>query len=248
MLDILAPQPDPPALLIAVTAALALAVVLARRPWRVARNAVTIAHEGGHALLAVLTGRRLRGIRVHSDTSGLTLSAGRPTGPGMVLTLFAGYVAPSLLGLGGALLLGTGRIRLLLWLTVALLLAMLLMMRNGYGVIAVLATGALVFAASWYASDQAQAAFAYTGVWFLLFGGVKPVGELRRLRRRGYLPNSDADQLAGITRVPPLAWIVLFGLVNLGALVVGGASLAAPPGDWLRDALAAVGVGWPDRA
>ena len=39
-------------------------------------DAVTIAHEGGHAVAALLTGRRLRGIRLHSDTSGLTLSAG----------------------------------------------------------------------------------------------------------------------------------------------------------------------------
>ena len=44
------------------------------------------------------TGRKLHGIRLHSDTSGLTLSAGRPTGPGMILTLLAGYVAPPLVG------------------------------------------------------------------------------------------------------------------------------------------------------
>ena len=113
-------QPDPPPLLVVVTAVVALAVVVARLPWRIARNAVTIAHEGGHALVALLTGRRLHGIRLHSDTSGLTLSAGRPTGPGMILTLLAGYVAPSLLGLGGAWLLAGNRITLLLWLAVAL--------------------------------------------------------------------------------------------------------------------------------
>ncbi|MBQ1070050.1 M50 family metallopeptidase, partial [Micromonospora sp. D75] len=79
-------QPDPPPLLVVLTAVVALAVVATRLPWRIARNAVTIAHEGGHALVALLTGRRLHGIRLHSDTSGLTLSAGRPTGPGMILT------------------------------------------------------------------------------------------------------------------------------------------------------------------
>lgn len=235
MLDFVAPQPDPPAVLVLVTAVLALVAVLARRLWRLARNAVTIAHEGGHALLAVLTGRRLRGIRLHSDTSGLTLSAGRPTGPGMVLTLFAGYVTPSLLGLAGAGLLAAGRIRLLLWLVVALLLAMLVMMRNVYGIIAVLATGALVFAVSWYADADVQAAFAYAGVWFLLAGGVKPVFELRRRR----IAQSDADQLAGITRTRPMVWIVLFGLVNLGALVLGVLLLADPVEAWLREALTA---------
>jgi len=248
VLDFLDPQPDPPALLVVVTAALALAIVLARRPWRLARNAITIAHEGGHALVAVLTGRRLRGIRLHSDTSGLTLSAGRPSGPGMVFTLLAGYVTPSLLGLLGAWLLGLDRIRLLLWIVVALLLAMLVMMRNAYGMLAVLATGVLVFAVSWYASADVQAAFAYTGVWFLLLGGVKPVGELRRLRRRGYLPNSDADQLAGITRVRPLVWIVLFGLVNLVALVVGVALLVDPVAAWLQDALTTSATARPDSS
>jgi hypothetical protein len=189
---------------------------------------VTIAHEGGHALAAVLTGRRLTGVRLHSDTSGLTLSAGRPTGPGMVFTLLAGYLAPSLLGLAGAWLLGGNRITLLLWIAVALLLAMLVMIRNVFGIVSVVATGAAVFCVSWFGSPQAQAVFAYAGVWFLLLGGVRPVTELQTLRRRGRLPGSDADQLAGVTRVPALFWVGLFGLVNLAALVVGGALLGAP--------------------
>jgi len=123
---LLGAQPDPPGLLVLITAVIALVVVGFRPLWRVARNAITIAHEGGHALLAVLTGRRLRGIRLHSDTSGLTLSAGRPSGPRMMLTLLAGYIAPSLVGLGGAWLLGGNRIMLLLWLAVILLLVMLI--------------------------------------------------------------------------------------------------------------------------
>ena len=48
----------------------ALAVVVPHTVWRLARNAITIAHEGGHGLVALLTGRRLDGIRLHSDTSG----------------------------------------------------------------------------------------------------------------------------------------------------------------------------------
>ncbi|MEO3775351.1 M50 family metallopeptidase [Micromonospora sp. B11E3] len=221
-------QPDPPPLLVLVTAAVALLVVSARTPWRIARNAVTIAHEGGHALAALLTGRRLHGIRLHSDTSGLTLSAGRPSGPGMILTLFAGYVAPSLVGLAGAWLLGGNRITLLLWVAVALLLAMLVLVRNVFGVLSLLVTGGVVLAVSWYASPQVQAAFAWTSVWFLLLGGVRPVAELQRLRSRGRLPESDADQLARLTPFPPLLWVTLFALVNLLALAAGAALLAGP--------------------
>src|SRR3712207_1259743 len=76
------------------------AVVLAPVLWRPARTVVTIAHEGAHGLVALAAGRRLSGIRLHSDTSGLTVSAGRPTGLGMVLTCAAGYTGPALFGLG----------------------------------------------------------------------------------------------------------------------------------------------------
>ncbi|MCF0096556.1 M50 family metallopeptidase [Micromonospora sp. MH99] len=221
-------QPDPPPLLVLITAAVALVVVSTRLPWRIARNAITIAHEGGHALVALLTGRKLRGIRLHSDTSGLTLSAGRPTGPGMILTLLAGYVAPPLIGLAGAWLLGGNRITLLLWVAVVLLLAMLVMIRNAFGVVSLLVTGALVFAVSWYATPQVQAAFAYTGVWFLLLGGVRPVVELQRLRARGRMPASDADQLAGLTPFPAFFWVTVFALVNLVALIAGALLLAGP--------------------
>jgi hypothetical protein len=225
-------QPDPPALLVLVTAAIALVVVVARPLWRVARNAVTIAHEGGHALAALLTGRKLRGIRLEFDTSGLTLSAGRPTGPGMVFTLLAGYTAPSLVGLAGAWILGGNRITLLLWLAIVLLLLMLINIRNAFGVISLVLTGAIVFAVSWYASPQVQAAFAYVGVWFLLIGGVRPVGELQDLRRRGRMRDSDPDQLAHITHVPALFWVFLFYLVTLGALLIGAFMLA---GQWLPE-------------
>jgi len=227
---LLGAQPDPPGLLVLVTAVIALVVVSFRPLWRVARNAVTIAHEGGHALAALLTGRKLRGIRLEFDTSGLTLSAGRPTGPGMMFTLLAGYIAPSLVGLGGAWLLGGNRITLLLWLAVVLLLLMLINIRNVFGAVSVLVTGAVVFGVSWYASPQVQAAFAYVGVWFLLIGGVRPVFELQKLRGRGRMPESDADQLAGITHVPALFWVGVFLAVDLAALVIGGFMLA---GQWL---------------
>jgi Peptidase M50B-like len=229
---LLGAQPDPPGLLVLLTALAALLAVASRPVWRVARNAVTIAHEGGHAFFALLTGRRLRGIRLEFDTSGLTLSSGRPTGPGMVLTLLGGYIAPSLVGVLGAWLLGGNRITLLLWLAVVLLLLMLINIRNLFGVVSLVVTGAIVVAVSWYASPAVQAAFAYAGVWFLLLGGVRPVFELQSLRRRGRMPESDADQLAHITHVPALFWVGVFLIVNLAALAIGAFLLA---GQWLPD-------------
>lgn len=87
-------QSAPEQWLVVVTATLALVAVVPNPIWRLARNTITIAHEGGHGLVALLTGRQLSGIRLHSDTSGLTVSRGKPTGIGMILTAAAGYTAP----------------------------------------------------------------------------------------------------------------------------------------------------------
>jgi hypothetical protein len=81
---------------IALMAGLALVLVLVPRVWPVTRMLVTITHMGAHAVAAVCAGRRLQGIRQHSDTSGLTVSSGRPSGPGMVVMLAAGYLGRAL--------------------------------------------------------------------------------------------------------------------------------------------------------
>ena len=219
--EVLSVQPEPERWIVIATAVLALASVLLSPPWRVARNVVTIAHEGGHALVALLSGRQLTGIRLHSDTSGVTVSRGRPTGIGMILTVFSGYVAPSVIGLLGILMLMSDRITALLWLSIVVLAAMLLMIRNIYGVVSIVVTGAIVFGVSWFTPSEVQAAFAYLFTWFLLFAGVRPVFELQSQRRRSPSPHSDADQLARLTGVSGTLWVGVFLLVNLAVTALG---------------------------
>jgi hypothetical protein len=213
-------QLAPPGFIVLGSVVLALLLVLIRNIWPLTRNVVTIAHEGGHALVALLVGRRLTGIQLHSDTSGVTLSRGKPHGPGMVATALAGYVAPSLVGLACAALLASGHITALLWLGVVLLALMLIMIRNAYGAVTVVVTAAVFFLVSWFTSLQVQAGFAYTFTWFLIFAGIRPVWELQRSRRRGRARDSDADQLARLTRVPGIVWVLLFGAVGLAVLVL----------------------------
>ena len=114
--------------------------------------------------------------------------------------------------------------------TASMVFGLALVMALVFGAVSVLVTGAIVLAVSWYATPQVQAAFAYVGVWFLLIGGVRPVFELQKLRGRGRMPESDADQLAGITHVPALFWVGIFLAVDVAALVIGGFMLA---GQWL---------------
>jgi hypothetical protein len=224
-------QPLPPAWVIGLTALAALVVVVNTESWRVTGKVITIAHEGGHALVSVLSGRRLDGIRLHADNSGVTYSSGKRAGPGLVLTAAAGYVMPSLLGAGAAWLLAARHLTAMLWLALVLLAATFLAVRNLFGALAVLVTAGAVFAVSYYATPAVQAGFAYLAVWFLLFGGIRPVLELARGRRRRWARGSDADQLARLTGAPAGLWITLFVLVAFAALIAG-AALVAPPG-WL---------------
>ncbi|GAA2772606.1 M50 family metallopeptidase [Saccharopolyspora taberi] len=212
-----------------VVGLIALGLVWSRGTWLPLRNVVTIAHEGGHAVVALLSGRTLNGIRLHSDTSGLTVSTGRSTGPGMVFTLLAGYPAVSLLGLGGAWLVSADGAQIMLWVCIGLLAVMLLAIRNVYGVLSVVVTGAVVFVVSWFATPAWQALCCVLFSWFLLFGGIRPVAELSRKRSRGRAANSDADQLARLTGVPAGVWLALWFLVGFAALVVGGRWLVLIP-------------------
>lgn len=221
------PVDAPPREWLLAAAAAALLVVLVPALWRPARNVVTIAHEGAHGLVALAAGRRLAGIRLHSDTSGLTVSAGRPTGPGMVLTCAAGYTGPALFGLGAAALYAAGHAVGLLWALLALLALLLVQIRNWFGLWSVLATAAVVFAATWWLPPSGQALFAAGLTWFLLLAAPKAVVELQRARRRRAARDSDADQLARLTRVPALVWVGVLLAVDLGCLVLGGSWLLA---------------------
>lgn len=218
-------QTPPPWQLVIGTGVLALVLVAFRPSWRLLRNVVTLAHEAGHAFTALLTGRRLDSIRLHSDTSGLTVSSGKPYGFGMILTSAAGYPAPALVGLAYAGLLGAHRITLMLWLTIALLVVLLIKVRNVFGVLTVLVIGGILFAVSWFGTDLAQAALAYLAAWFLLLAAVRPVLELQRNRK--HEPNSDADQLARLTRVPGIIWVLLFGAIAVCSLILGARLLLA---------------------
>ncbi|MSZ76600.1 MAG: M50 family peptidase [Actinobacteria bacterium] len=217
------PLPDPT--LVLATGLLAVVVVLLPSTWRRVRLGITIVHEAGHAVTAVLVGRRLQGIRLHADTSGVTVSRGRPRGPGMVLMLASGYLAPAALGLVAALLLADGRPLTLLWLLVLLGLAMLVWVRNGYAALALLGVGGVVAAIGWWGTAAVQSAAAYAIAWVLLVAAPRPLLELVAVRRSGRR-GSDPDQLAAITPLPAMVWVLLLLAASLAGLVVGAGRLA----------------------
>ncbi|MCV2394814.1 M50 family metallopeptidase [Actinotalea sp. M2MS4P-6] len=212
---------DPASLTVVLATAAAVLVVLATpRLWLLARHLLTIVHEGSHAGVALLTGRRLSGIRLHADTSGLTVSVGPARGPGMVATAFAGYVGPALAGLGAAWLLSRGHAAAVLWLLLVLVAVMLVAIRNLYGLWTLLVAGVVLGLVTWYLDPQP---WAHAVAWFFLLGAPRAVIELARTRRRSR--TSDADTLARLTHLPAWVWVGVFGAVCLAAAAVGAVLL-----------------------
>jgi hypothetical protein len=204
-------------------------LVLLPGAWHTVRHAVTVVHEGGHALVAVVTGRSLTGIRLHSDTSGLTVSRGPKAGPGMVLTLLAGYTAPALAALGASWMLSRGYSAGLLWSLLVVLALMLLQIRNFFGLWVILVGAALVVAVTFLAPAEWQLVFGHVVTVLLALGALRASLELQTSRRRSRNGQSDADQLARLTHVPGLAWVFVFVLVAL-VCAIADAWMLVPQG------------------
>lgn len=182
---------------------------------------MTLVHEAGHAVVALLTGRRLNAIRLHQDTSGLTITSGRPRGPGMIATAAAGYLAPSALGLGCLALVAGGHASWAWVAAIATLALMLLHIRNWFGLTMVLIVGAVVAVVIWRASADVQHGGALVLAWFMLVAAPRSVLDLWLYRRGARSRTSDADLLARLTHLPAGLWNAALLLVTVAALAVG---------------------------
>lgn len=188
--------------------------------WSVTRHLVTLVHEAGHAAVAVGTGRRLNGIRLHTDTSGLTVSSGKPRGAGMIATAAAGYPAPAVLGLVSVVLVENDRTPWALYAGLATLALMLAFIRNWFGLLVVVAVGAGVALLIWRAPVRVQDFAALTFAWFLLLAAPRAAIDLWSHRRRARTRTTDADVLARMTVLPAPVWNLLFIALTVGAVAV----------------------------
>ncbi|RLV55842.1 M50 family peptidase [Aeromicrobium phragmitis] len=204
-----------------IGAAVAALAVLVPGAWRYSRQVVTVMHEAGHAVTAVLTGRRVRAVRLHRDTSGITESIGRPSGLGMVATAFAGYTFAPVLGAFMMLLVLAGRSAWAWWLVLGILGAMILLIRTWFGLLVLVPAAAAVWLLQTRAPDPAWAETAgFAAAWFLAAGGLRATLELWGHRRRTRARTSDADVLARLTVLPAAVWNALFATVAALSLYV----------------------------
>jgi hypothetical protein len=164
---------------------------------------VTITHEGGHMVVGLLTGGKIKNFYLNRDDTGAATSFHRlPGWLGDQLTTFAGYAAPPLVGLGGAVLLAEGRAWPLLWIAVALLVLAWAKARDELTSLVVLIVAGFTGYVGIYGAPALQAAFAAGLVLLLLFGGLADAVTVPTDRASG----SDVAYLARHTLIPAVLW------------------------------------------
>lgn len=200
-------------------AVLAVGLVLVAVPelWRATRILVTFVHELGHAAVGILVGRRFTGFVVRADMSGHAVTVGKPRGPGLELTTWAGYPAPAVIGAGLVWTALTG------WAPAAL------------GAVALICLLSLVFVRSWSTAGTTLLVGAVAGVLWWWRGDARSAGVLLAVAVllllgawrhwfavAGSPKGSDPAVLARLTGWPGWWWVGTFLLVIAGASAAAG--------------------------
>lgn len=190
-----------------------LALVLlwpAARRW--GRILVTIVHEAGHAAVGILVGRRFHGFVVGRDLSGHAVTSGKTRGAGLVLTTWAGYPAPALLGALVALAAMRGWAGLVLVLSLLLLAVLLVMSRSLRTAFLVCLVGLLTGCLWWWGGPWRDGLVAGTGL-ALLVGAWDSLRDVAGSRDGG----QDHRTLARLTPLPAGLWLLTWFLLDAAA-------------------------------
>ncbi len=208
--------------------AAAAALSIPRASWQYFGLFSTLVHELGHAFAAVLSGRVVHGIRIRRNHSGDALSSGRGLS-GTVISGVLGYPAPAIVGAAQLWSVFHGYTAIALVVGGAVLLLTLLVIRNLFGAVVVLASVA-VSAALWLWATSTVQSYA-----LLVLGVALLVGSVRglltvvgvHLRRRDQLATSDAYLLYRRTGVPSVVWLLIFAAMIGGCCVLAVSSYLA---------------------
>lgn len=163
----------------------------------------------------------VHGIRIRRNHSGDALSSGRGIG-GTVISGMLGYPAPAIVGATQLWSVFHGYTAIALFAGGVVLLLTLVVIRNLFGAIVVLASIA-VSAALWVYATPAVQSYA-----LLVLGAALLVGSVRGLltvigvhvRHRDQLPTSDAYLLYRRTGVPSVIWLAIFTALIGGCCVL----------------------------
>lgn len=221
-----APVHVPPFVMLAILAA-AAALSIPRTTWRYFGLFATLVHELGHAVAALLTGRVVRGIRLHRNHSGDALSSGRGA-LGIVISGVLGYPAPAIVGAAQLWSVFHGYTAIALFAGGVVLVLTLAVIRNLFGILVVLGSAA-VSAPLWFYATPVVQSYA-----LLVLGVALLVGALRGLAtvigvhilHRDRLPTSDAYLLYRRTGIPSPLWLAVFTVLIAAAVLFAIAAYA----------------------
>jgi len=213
---LVAAEQTPPWWVIAI-AVIAGGLLATNPAYRYTRHLVTYVHEAGHAVVGMLTGRKLAGIRLHTDSSGVTTTVGTP-GFGAVLTAAAGYPAPAITA--GLLIAAALSGYAVIAVTIAAILTavLLLFTRNLWGLVITVTVLAAFLAALRWLPVNLVPVLAAVAAGLLAVGSLRDLIAERRARRT---QPTDIISVSESTHLPAaLVW---------GALTVAAVAGIATP-------------------
>ena len=210
--DMLAPLPGGTAALIGLGA---LVVVTVPFLWPIARHVNVMAHEGAHALAAILLGFALETVILKRETGETTYKAARGAILRLITVGFIGYLGPSLFGLAAAKLIETGRVVTVLWLLILLLVLLFFFIGRSLGMLSVPVAIVLLVLVTRNAHAWLEEIVVYGLTWLLLLDGV-------RMAVAHGAEASDAVTLGGRTHIHPRFWSLLWIAGTVLAVIIGG--------------------------
>ncbi|MCD2187579.1 M50 family metallopeptidase [Actinomycetospora soli] len=210
---------------------IALLLVVFAQQW--AGSFVTIVHEGGHMVMAVLTFRGFSSWSMKDGNNAGTIVDDGSWGVGDLIVSIAGYLSPPLVGLGLAAVVASGNAWGGLAITLLLLVLSFLYARGGLAILMTSLFAVGVALVLWRGSEILQLTVAAGAVWVLLIGGVRSAF---RMELKG---TSDAYFMMRGTLIPRTVWKLFWITVALVCLYAGGRLLlvgdAWPDGVWPFD-------------
>ena len=199
-----------------------VAWVLAVPMFFLTRFVYVVAHEAGHAIVAVALLRGVHAIRVRKD-GGVTEHEAAMW-PFSILILAAGYLGASGFGLLAAWLLVRGQTAMVLWASMALLFLMLFAVRGLLGLLLVPGLLYVLYQVATRADPVMQTLSAHVWTWFLLIASVQRM--LLYVQRKDYTnEKSDTAKLGALFVMPNEVWAFILLVATIAALVWGGALL-----------------------
>lgn len=218
-----------------ILTALILGAIIAVTPrtWLHTRLFATYIHEAGHAVIAIVTGRKVKSMRIEGDSSGSTLHAGLQNAVfSRFLTALAGYPAPAIVGWAMIVSITSGHARYALGALFLVVLSLALLQHSLRG----LAVTFIILAVSWgltLVNNFIMQMIICLVAGYLLIASPRTIVELHKVgRQRKHALgeenplHSDAQALADMTGLGVLIWeflfmtaclaLIWFSLVRLG--------------------------------